>query len=50
MNRNVFGVFRRFGGILETLGKIISALSFIEVRNVDFALYFEYWFLQAVSH
>jgi hypothetical protein len=50
MNRNVFGVFRRFGGILETLGKIISALSFIEVRNVDFALYFECWFLQAVSH
>jgi hypothetical protein len=37
MNRNVFGVFRTFKGILKFLGKIISALSFIEVRNVDFA-------------
>jgi hypothetical protein len=50
MNRNVFGVFRKFDGILNALGSIISALSFIRVRNVDFAVCFECWLLQAVSH
>jgi hypothetical protein len=49
MNRNVFGNFRKFDGILKFLDKIISALSFIEVCNVV-CLYFECSFLQAVSH